>query len=147
MLTFNKILVPVDGSDNSRRALEYAGYLAGLCQASVGILHVVNLAAVISSVGQSNMGVYIPDRVFENLQESGQLLLDEALNQLPPAVQAQAFMKIGAPPEVIVTFCAANGYDLIVMGRRGLGTIKELVLGSVSSYVLHRSACPVMVTK
>lgn len=147
MLAFSNILVPVDGSENSRRALAYAGYLAGLCQASVGILHVVNLAAVISSVGQSNMGVYIPDRVFENLQEAGQLMIDEALQQLPPAVRAQGFMKIGSPPEVIVSFCAANGYDLIVMGRRGLGTIKELVLGSVSSYVLHRAACPVMVAK
>ncbi|MDF2874015.1 MAG: teaD [Sporomusa sp.] len=147
MLAFRNILVPVDGSENSQKALAYAAYLAGVCQASVGILHVVNLAAVVSSVGQSNMGVYIPDRVFENLQESGQAMIDEALKQLPPTVQAQGFMKIGAPPDVIVSFCAANGYDLIVMGSRGLGTFKELVLGSVSSYVLHRAPCPVMVTK
>ena len=147
MVAFRKILVPVDGSENSQRALAYAGYLAELSHAVIGILHVVNLSAAISSVGQINTGGYIPDMVLEDFQEAGQAVIDKALQQLPPAVSAQGFLENGAPPKVIAAFCSENAYDLIVMGSRGAGVIKELVMGSVSSYVLHHATCPVMVTK
>lgn len=147
MLAFKKILVPVDGSVNSQRALAYAGYLAELCQASVGILHVVNLSVELSALGQINTGGYIPDKVLEDIQEAKQVIIEKALKQLPATIAAQGFLENGVPAEVIVTFCAENGYDLIVMGRRGLSTIKEILLGSVSSYVLHHAPCPVMVAK
>ncbi len=147
MPAFRSILVPVDGSANSQRALAYAAYLAELCHASVGILHVVNLTPVMSSVSQVNTGAYIPDRVLDDMQESGRAIIQQALQQLSSTTAAQGFLEIGSPSEVIVAFARERGYDLIVMGSRGLGTIKEFFLGSVSNYVLHHAACPVMVTK
>ncbi|WP_371372394.1 universal stress protein [Sporomusa aerivorans] len=147
MYSFQHILVPVDGSANSQRAMHYASYLAEHCQAKIGVLHVVNLSLAMSPMGQINTGGYIPERVVEDLQESGRLIIDKALQQVPPAVTAQGFLEMGVPSEVIVAFCRENAYDLIVMGSRGLGTIKEFFLGSVSNYVLHHAACPVMVAK
>lgn len=147
MIAFRNILVPVDGSDNSQRALDYAGYLAELCHASLGILYVVDPSVEVSSLVQANAGGYIPERVFEALQESGQIIIDQALKQVPPTIQAEGIMEIGAPAQVIVSLSAANSYDLIVMGSRGLGAIKEFVLGSVSSHVLHHALCPVLVVR
>lgn len=147
MEIFQNILVPIDGSANSRRTLAYAGYLAGRCHASVGILNVVNLSAEMSSVGLINTGGYIPDRVLKDIQNSGQSIVDEALKQLPSTIEAQGFVEIGVPTEAIVAFGIENGYDLIIMGSRGLGAFKEFVLGSVSSYVLHHAPCPVMVIR
>lgn len=147
MPNFQAILVPVDGSPNSQRALSYAGYLAALCSASVGVLHVVNLSSAVAAIGHVGTGGYIPDRVLEDIQEAGRSIIDEALKQLPPGVTAKGFLEIGSPKDTVIAFCAENGYDLIVMGSRGLGAIEQLVLGSVSSYVLYHSSCPVMVIK
>lgn len=147
MQLFRTILVPTDGSANSRRALAYAGYLAELCQASVGLLHVVNLSAEVPALNHFSTGGYIPDKVLDDIQESGRLMVNEELKQLPPAVAAKGFLEVGVPTDIIIDFCTRNGYDLIVMGSRGLGMIKELLLGSVSSYIVHHAPCPVMVVK
>lgn len=141
------ILVPVDGSINSERALSYAAYLAVQCSASIGVLHVVNLSSAVAAIGHVGTGGYIPDRVLEDIQEAGRCVIDKALKQLPSQVEAKGFLEIGSPKDTVITFCADKGYDLIVMGSRGLGAIEQLVLGSVSSYVLYHAACPVLVVK
>lgn len=147
MPKFQTILVPVDGSVNSERALSYAAYLALQCSASIGILHVVNLSSAVAAIGHVGTGGYIPDRVLDDIQEAGQSVIDEALKKIPPEVEAKGFLEIGSPKDIVVTFCAEKKYDLVIMGSRGLGTIEQLVLGSVSSYVLYHSNCPVMVVK
>lgn len=147
MISFRNILVPVDGSENSQRALVYAGYLAELCRASVGVLYVVNLSAALPSLNQLNTGGYIPDKVLEDVQEEGRAILAEALQQLPAAVAAQSFLQVGSPADIILEFCDAQNFDLVVMGSRGLGVVKSLWLGSVSNYVVAHAPCPVMVVK
>lgn len=147
MKGFQKILVPIDGSKISLKSLAHANYLAENCHASVGVLYVVNFSLEMSSVGQIDTGGYIPDQVLEDIQETGRVIVDKALQEMSENISAEGFVEIGAPAEVIVKFCKDNGYDLIVMGSRGLGKIKEFMLGSVSSYVLHYACCPVMVAK
>lgn len=144
---FHKILVPIDGSKNSGRALAHAGYLAELCQASVTLLHVMNLFAEVPALAQLGTEGYIPDKVLEDAQESGRMIISEALKQLPSSVAAKGFLEIGRPTDIILAFLAENGYDLIVMGSRGLGTVKGLLMGSVSSHVVRHATCPVMVVK
>ena len=147
MKEFRRILVPVDGSENSKRALAYAGYLAQLCQASVDVLHVVNMSVVFPALGQVSTGGYIPDQVFDEIQENGRRIIGEAVKTLPPEIATSSFVEVGLPTETIMSVCAQNKDDLIIMGRRGLGMIKELMLGSVSNYVLHHATCPVMIVK
>lgn len=53
----------------------------------------------------------------------------------------------GNPSSAILDFCEKEKYDILVMGSRGMGKFKELVLGSVSSKVLHHSSCPVMIIR
>jgi nucleotide-binding universal stress UspA family protein len=147
MIGFHKILVPVDGSSNAKRALEYAGYLAGCCQATIGVLHVINLSSEIAALIPPGTGGYIPDGVLDNVQSTGRFIIDEALRLLPSGVVAEGFVEIGSTTDVIVDFCIAQGYDVIVMSSRGQGAIEQLILGSVSSYVLHHAPCPVMVVR
>lgn len=141
------ILIPVDGSENSQRALSYGAYLAELSNASVSVLHVVNLSAAVSNLGQVSTGSYIPDSVLKDIQEAGHFIINKALEQIPATVKAAGFLKIGSPTGVIVSFCKENKDDLIVMGSRGLGAIRQLVMGSISSYVLYHAPCPVLVVK
>ncbi len=143
MKEFRSILVAIDGSENSGHALERAIYLAGLCQAKIGLLHVINLDAKISSLEQVSLGGYIPD----NIKEEGREILNAATKLVPHNLQVEAFMEIGVPAEVIVEFCQTYNYDLIIMGSRGRGPIKQLLLGSVSRYVLNHAPCPVLVVR
>lgn len=140
---FHSILVPLDGSKPSQRALDQAVYLAELCEANIALLHVMNPNSKISSFEQVSLGGYIPD----NIKEDGWAILNEALPQVPNTVKTESFLEIGVPTEFIVDFCQANHYDLIIMGSRGRGAIKQLLLGSVSSYVLYHAPCPVLVVR
>jgi nucleotide-binding universal stress UspA family protein len=147
MLKFSKILVPVDGSENSVRALKYAGYLAECCQASVGVLHVVNLSAEVAAASQMSTGGYIPDSVLVDIQDTGRSIVREALTLLPGGIEASGSLEIGKPTDVVISFCIAESYDLIVIGSRGQRAIEQLLFGSVSNYVLHHAPCPVMVVR
>ncbi len=143
---YKKILVPIDGSPNSYKAVQHAGYLAACTGATVGLLHVMisfKDLQVYAPLGTT----YIPEDFMENAEEFGNHVLAEAIGLLPPEVHSTTFLELGSPAERIPGFAQSQGYDVIVMGRRGLGVLKELVMGSVSHYVLHHAKCPVMVIK
>lgn len=147
MVAVRKILVPIDGSPNSYRALEYAGYLAERCNASIDLLYVVNLSSTVAAFSDPSGGVCVPEGVIDDFKEIGQETVDKALAMLPAGLAARGVVEVGVPTEVIVSFSLEQGYDLIVIGSRGLGSLAQLVLGSVSSYVLQRSRCPVMIIR
>lgn len=140
---FQKILVPFDGSEHAQRALTQAVALAELCDAKLVLLHVVDLNKKISALEQVSTGGYVPGEV----QEEGRCMLAEALNHVSKEIKAESVVAVGLPSEVIVDICRDGGYDLIVMGNRGFGAIKQLFMGSVSQYVLCHAACPVMIIR
>ena len=146
MEKIKRILVLVDGSDNSKRALEYAAYMAQVSKASVDLLHVVNLGAEIASLTPVTSG-YGPDQVAKDLEEAGAMILKEASIGFAVGTRVKAHLEIGVPTDVALEFCEENKIDLIVMGSRGLGFFKGLVLGSVSSYLVEHATCPVLVIK
>lgn len=141
MKEFRSILVPIDGSKHSHCALKHAIYLAELCKAKIGLLHIIDPDSQVSSFEQVSLSGYIPD----NIKEAGRTILNEGLKQVPSTLKTECFLEIGVPAEFIVDFCQENNYDLIIMGSRGRGAIKQLLLGSVSSYVLYHAPCPVLV--
>lgn len=143
MNTFTKILVPFDGSEHAKRALASAVNLAALGGAKLTLLHVVDLNKKISSLEQVSTGGYIP----AELKEDAYRLLTETLRLLPKELSADMRVEIGAPPMVIVDVCKGGGYDLVIMGSRGLGRLQELLVGSVSRYVVNAAPCPVMIVR
>ena len=137
-----KILVPLDGSDNSLRGLDHAISLAKLSGASIVGVHVSYIPGNLA----------YPRQGFIN-----QTLLKEAKRYLNTAkkrctendIEFTSKILAGTPSHGIVKFGqeVRNGISMIVMGTRGLSSAKESFLGSVSNHVVHKSKIPVLLVK
>lgn len=143
MIAFNSILIPVDGSENSKRALECAIDLAKRYSAKLTVIHVVPLATAIVT-GPEVLAV----DVSRQLEESGKNILALAMEVVRSAgLTEHSRMIQGRPGNEIVEVAEEEGIDLIVIGSRGLGAVARFFLGSVSDHVVHNACCPVMIIK
>ena len=135
-----KILVPLDGSSNSLRGLDEAIIFARACNATITGLNVISSPS--SFVLRRKKLEPETIKAVERLMESA---------KTKAAKQGIDFkykiIKGGDPGYDIVKFSKNHRIDLIVIGARGLGGIKEAFLGSVSNYVLHKAKTPVLVIK
>ena len=73
--------------------------------------------------------------------------LAKILREVPADIRTNSVVELGSPAEVIVETADDEGYDLVVMGSRGLGRLTGFLMGSVSQYVVEQSKCPVLVVK
>jgi nucleotide-binding universal stress UspA family protein len=135
-----KILVPIDNSPNSIRGLKKAVYLARQCGASITAFHVLELPVL--SV------IHISNAMLENGIKKADKIISKSI-KLSDKEEIGVDYKTtsGRPGPEIVKFAEKNKFDLIVIGARGLGSGKELLLGSVSSYVIHKSKIPVFLVR
>jgi len=145
-IPYKKILVPIDGSKNSLRALTNAVALARSFEAEISILYVSVLSQQVPLYDQVK-GSKIPASVSTDPVNFAKTILAEAIKQVPEDIQVQTCNELGEPGIVITDFAKQNPYDIVVMGSRGLGAISGLLLGSVSTYVVHHSHCSVLVVK
>ena len=85
----------------------------------------------------------------ERLKENGVRLVDEYKQeaQRNNLTKIQTEVQIGDPAQAIVEAADAHNSDMIILGSRGLGTFKQVLLGSVSHKVLAHAKCQVMITK
>ena len=149
-MVISNILVAVDGSENSDRALDFALDLAEKFSAPVTILHVsesLEMSAVPqeSAAYPSNTAVIAKDlRAIENEVLTKSV---EHAKTVKPDVQVTAILKEGDPATQIVDTAKDGGFDIIVVGNRGLSKMRERLLGSVSERVLHYAPCPIVVVK
>jgi nucleotide-binding universal stress UspA family protein len=135
-----KILMAVDGSDHAYEGVRALRYLAKAEQ--VILLHVLN-------VPRPAYPMMVPEVAEElyrerelHLRTDGERLLDRIQSLLPPHTGPSAkFLRIGSPADVIAAVAEEEHVDLIVMGSRGLGPIKERVLGSVSHRMVSLARC------
>jgi len=145
---FTKILLASDGSDYALRAAEAAAALAKALGSSVTVLHVFTPPVMLTSVPGSPgadmepgaLNAYI-EQVQDAVAKRTGRVLDEA------GIAYQTILEAGHPAEVIVRVAEDDGYDLIVMGSRGLSAIQSFLLGSVSDKVSHHANCPVLIVK
>ena len=138
--TIKKILVPMDGSKNSLRGLDVAIGLARQCDAVIIGLNVIKVPP----------GIVLNKKKLESGSIKAVEMLMDAAKTKAARHGIQLTYKIikGADPGYdIVQYSKKHKNDLIIIGARGLGGIKEAFLGSVSNYVLHKSKIPVMIIK
>ncbi len=136
----NRILVPLDGSKNSHRGLKKAIYLARECGATITGIHVlpVPTLTVIHSIRL----------ISENSRKEAKRIMASAKKySAQNGIEFKEKIAHGDPGEEIVGFGQNKKFDLTVIGSRGLGAAKEMFLGSVSNYVMHKSKKPVMIVK
>ena len=152
---YKKILIPLDGSEPSKNALEHAVEIAERFSAEMSLL------AVVSRV----MIPIFPDEGFgaapmtaakdmaqyqERMKIIYQNVLDEAEKKLSmeyPNLKVEKILKEGRPSATIVDTAESDNYDLIVMGSRGIGGITGWILGSTSRRVVDSCTKPILIVK
>lgn len=134
------ILIPVDGSEGSDRAITHAITLAEVCGAKLNFLYVAN-------INQLAINACLSDAILEAVTKAGNVILERAIQMVPTGIEKEAFSETGSPAVVILDFADSIEADLVVMGSRGLGVVKGVLLGSVSQYIVEQSKCPVLVVK
>ena len=145
-----KILVSIDGSQSADHALDFGLDLSGKYSAEVMIATVVDSPS--SSLVVKGM-LYAPastENYLKKLRTFHEKILLEALNKtkkISPKLKVTIKLLEGRPADKIVETAREGAFDLIVIGSRGLGGIKEFVLGSVSDRVADEASCPVLIVK
>ena len=140
-ITLDRILVPVDGSNQSKEALRRAAFIARQFDASITLLSVVEFGKVMSGVQQVSTGGYMPEHLTAGAEE----MLKKMAKLVPEDIHVETEALLGDPAEVVVEEAEEEHYDLVVMGSRGLGKIKGIFMGSVSQQVVQECKCPVLV--
>ncbi len=136
----SKILVPVDGSESSERALDYALDIAVKYEAELYILTVVEYANLPAEVIVAYMNA--TDKYH---RETLSKAVEKAEKVLPHRITGK--LVEGYPSDRIIDEAKKGGCDLIVMGRRGRGHLTHTLLGSVSDRVADSAPCPLLIIK
>lgn len=139
-----QFLVPVDGSEGANRAAQFAGQLALETKASVTLLYVYD-APTASLLGLEAISASEMDNLRNAVAKGSFEAGRRAIGDSP--VQVTTHAAIGHPGHEIVTYASVNKPDAIIMGSRGLSTVRSLLLGSVSQYVVQHADCPVMIVR
>jgi nucleotide-binding universal stress UspA family protein len=143
MMKMPGIIVGFDGSAHSRKAMEWAVHEAGMRHTQVTVLTVQQ-----AGVGFFGTSVVEPgdDELTVRARKIARAETEEVLDEVaddsrPTSVAVQ--VALGVPAEELLK--AAVDADMIVVGSRGAGGFKKLLLGSISSHVVHHGHCPTVV--
>lgn len=147
-----KILVSLDGSEASNRALDFALDLAEKYSAEVILFTVVQPVTMPFYIFEEMPTPVVPeaDAYSKRLEAYSRSILSEALKRVEkekPNLKVSSRLEEGRPADKIVQAAEDEGCDIIVMGSRGLSGVKELFLGSVSDKVADKATCPVLIVK
>lgn len=139
-----KTLLAVDGSDNSYEAVHVLKYLARAEQLT--LLHALNVPRPAYPMMLPEVAEEIYKTLEQSMREDGERLLNRVQSLLPlHAGPSTKHLRMGPPAEEIVSMAEEQKVDLIVMGARGLGPIKERLLGSVSHRILTLAHCATLI--
>lgn len=148
MGSFQKFLVPFDGSAVSERVTAKAAELALQTGASIDFVYVAELR-------NGMMPQYImrkedmPADVIESLKKTGNEILKRAYSTLPQQLQQRAAMHAdaGDPREIIVSFAKELKSDLIFLGKRKYNSERDIITTSIGYSVIEAAECPVILVK
>ncbi len=135
-----KILVPIDGSKNSFKGLNEAIYLARQCGATITGFYVV-------PIYPSRFGDIMNTFKKEAFKQARKFMGEAKTISAQNGIVFSEKIVYGEAKWDIVDFAHNQKFDLIVIGSRGFGPVKEMFIGSVANYVVHKSKVPVLVVK
>jgi len=154
---FEKILVPLDGSEHSQRALETAIEIAKKFGSHMVLLHVysVTVTPVIvpepTTVTPAGVPVATSGEVAKMVDAArnvgSEILGEGKRNVETEGIEVDTILKEGNSVQEIVKLAREGQFSLVVVGARGIHRIRELLMGSVSEGVAKNSPCPVLVVK
>lgn len=135
-----RILVPIDSSEIAERAMHEAIKVNRFGEAEVHILYVAD-------INKLAINAYLSGNVLLEIGKAGDRILNNARDEFPESMNVVKVYRTGDPAETITEYAKEINADLIIMGSRGLGLVRGVLLGSVSKYVLEHTKCPVLIVK
>ena len=140
----SKILVPVDGSENSFRALEHAIFLSRKIEGTqTTVTHIIE--------GPPSVYIYSPkvmEKVRADYKSESTKILERCKDMANKSgINIHTVLIEGDPASKIIRYSEMEKFDIIIIGSRGTGHFKEMILGSISNKVLHHAKCSVMVVR
>jgi nucleotide-binding universal stress UspA family protein len=146
---FRKILVALHRSDNmSEHIFKEALNLALATKASLKLLHVLSVDESESPSILNLINTPENKKHWEEFEKPGLDLLKSLTSEAKAAgIETEYYQTLGRPGRVICETARTWEAGLIVIGRRGLSGMSELILGSVSNYVTHYAPCSVMIVQ
>jgi nucleotide-binding universal stress UspA family protein len=140
----SKILVPVDGSENSFRALEHAIFLSTKIEgAQTTVTYIIE--------ARPSVYIYSPkvmEKVRADYKSESAKILERCKDMANKSgINIHTVLIEGDPASKIIRYSEMEKFEIIIIGSRGMGQLKEMILGSVSNKVLHHAKCSVMVIR
>jgi nucleotide-binding universal stress UspA family protein len=131
-----RILLPTDGSEDAIRATEAASDLARRSGAELHVVHVWH-----------DVRGFAHDFVKRELRRQGQEILDEQVERIKASggEVAKAHLRSGRTSNEVIALCKEIDVGLLVVGSRGLGTVRRILMGSQSEEIVHHAQVPVLV--
>src|SRR5437588_7547840 len=139
MRTIQRILFPVDMSENSTAAAPFVRAMAQKFNAEIVMLHVLEIPPAYAADWYGYMGLVDADAILDARRNQFQTYLENAFDDLKLERKALE----GDPAHAITSYAQDRRVDLIMMPTRGYGVFRRLLLGSVTAKVLHDALCPV----
>jgi len=140
-----KILVPIDGSESSKKAIEMAGQISRNMKSKILLLHVIEINMPTAlQVEYSYVQYSYTDDELKNLKDISQKILDGAKEMLA-GIEVDTMNIVGYPVDEILRISEEENADMIIMATRGMTGIKKYLMGSVTNNVVHHSKKPVLV--
>ena len=140
------ILIPVDGSSHAEEAVRSLHAFAPPNR--IVLLHCFSIPQLAYPGTGMSVGRKFSENAERTLRNEGSLILKKAASQLPSVCgEVSQRLETGNTASVILSIAEKESVDLILMGSRGLGTIQEHILGSVSHRVATHAPCPTLIVK
>ena len=138
------ILCPIDFSEISAKALEYAFFLASHHQAELLLLHVVDH---IHEFEHYQILVFTPTELVEKMKKQAYEELNKLTEQIKKTIKVETVVREGKAFVEIVQEAKEKDMDLIVMGSHGRTGISHMLMGSVAEKVVRKANCPVLIVR
>lgn len=139
---FRNILVAIDGSPDAEEALLQA---IDLAECEHTRLTVFSAVPTPPPTAYASVSGGVVANLIRDAEANTASLLRAAVERVPNNVSVQTVMKSEPVRPALLEQIEAGGHDLLIMGSRGRGAVRSVLLGSVSHYVLHHSPIPVLI--
>ncbi len=149
-----KILVCSDGSENSKKCIEFAARMVSDCIINeVSIIYVHESASMFPDYWYGKYP-FSPEeelqleKLDKRIIEERKMIFSDAVRHFDAAnIKLDTIFKVGHPAETIAREADEGGYDIVIIGRRGNGGVKKLFMGSVSSTTLQLVKTNILIVK
>ena len=145
VMQVNNILVPIDFSNHSEKALTYASEIAQSYNAQLQVLHIIEetMHPAFSLSGKSSVFDLFPG-IEDDSRRRAERMLKEVVSD---KIKSSIYIKGGRAASDIINFAKENSTDLIVIATHGLTGLEHMLLGSVTEKVVRMAHCPVFTVK